>query len=38
LYTTRDAIKALADVPADIDELKSSVDKLDSAYEEVSKF
>ena len=38
LYTTRDAIKALADVPRDIDELKSSVDKLDSAYEEVSKF
>ena len=38
LYTTRDALKALADVPADIDELKNSVNKLDAAYEDVSKF
>ena len=38
LYTTRDSIKELADVPADVDELKTSVNKLDDAYATVSKF
>lgn len=38
LYTTRDSIKELADVPADVDELKASVNKLDDAYAAVSKF
>ena len=38
LYTTRDEIKALDDIPADINTLKNSVLKLDSAAEQISKF
>ena len=38
LYTARDEIKALDDIPADINTLKNSVLKLDSAAEQISKF
>ena len=38
LYTVRDEIKALDDIPADINALKNSVLKLDSAAEQISKF
>ena len=38
LYKTREAINSLADVPADLNQLKSSVNELDKAYEEISKF
>ena len=38
LYKTKDEIKTLADIPEDIDQLKTSVNKLDSAAEQISKF
>jgi hypothetical protein len=33
----KDTVKALADVPADINELQSSVAKLDEAYQKISE-
>ncbi len=38
LYKARDEIKALADIPADVDQLQSSVNKLDDVYNQISKF
>jgi len=37
LYTMKDTVKALADIPADINELQSSVAKLDEAYQKISE-
>ena len=38
LYKARDEIKDLADIPADVDQLQSSVNKLDDVYNQISKF
>ena len=38
LYATKDEIRALSDIPADIEELEASVNKLDNAYSQISKF
>ena len=38
LYTTRDQIKELSDIPVDVDELWSSVSKLDDAIKTASNF
>ena len=37
LYTMKDTVKALADIPADINELQTSVNKLDEAYQKISE-
>jgi hypothetical protein len=33
----KDTVKALADIPADINELQTSVNKLDEAYQKISE-